>query len=292
MKRIRREARRNAFTFVGAILLAVLWSGCAGQATGSSEPIPQTQGGRILIISAMQAELAPVIQQTAVSVTTVVAHTTVYLGTIGTHQVVLAQCGESVVNAALMTQAVLDRWPISHVIFTGIGGRINLNLELCDVVVPAHWVEYEMLYAAETSPGVYTPPWWFTEVLPPFGMMYPENVGVNLQDDVTTHVQWFDADPGLLDLAASIPGLYVGGVGMSGPTLVENVEYADYQLSTWGADSCDMESAAVAHVAAVNDVPFIIFRALSDTVGNDNVYCLQAFSRSADAAIALINLIP
>jgi adenosylhomocysteine nucleosidase len=48
---------------------------------------------------------------------------------------------------------------------------------------------------------------------------------------------------------------------------VDNAGYRDYAWSTWSTDALDMESAAVAHVAKVNGVPFIVFRSLSDLAG-------------------------
>jgi adenosylhomocysteine nucleosidase len=63
------------------------------------------------------------------------------------------------------------------------------------------------------------------------------------------------------------PTIKVGGQGVSGPTFVDNAEYREYVWTVWSADALDMESAAVAHVATVNAVPFIIFRSLSDLAG-------------------------
>ena len=40
-------------------------------------------------------------------------------------------------------------------------------------------------------------------------------------------------------------------------------------MQHFGAEVLDMESAAVAHVAYVNGVPFIAFRSLSDLAGGD-----------------------
>jgi len=59
----------------------------------------------------------------------------------------------------------------------------------------------------------------------------------------------------------------VGGNGVSGPTFVDNAAYREYVWNTWQADALDMESSAVAHVATVNGVPFVIFRSLSDLAG-------------------------
>jgi len=59
----------------------------------------------------------------------------------------------------------------------------------------------------------------------------------------------------------------VGGNGVSGPTFVDNAAYRKWVWDTFQADALDMETAAVAHVADVNRVPYIAFRSLSDLAG-------------------------
>ncbi len=95
---------------------------------------------------------------------------------------------------------------------------------------------------------------------------------------------WFSVDPELLAVAEGIedlellsekdgaklsyvPKLVVGGNGISGMTFVDNASYRDWAFENFQADCLDMETAAVGHVAYVNDVPFIAFRSLSDLAG-------------------------
>jgi len=59
----------------------------------------------------------------------------------------------------------------------------------------------------------------------------------------------------------------VGGNGVSGQAFVDNAEFRDYVFRTFQAQVLDMETAAIAHVAYANDVPFIGFRSLSDLAG-------------------------
>ena len=63
------------------------------------------------------------------------------------------------------------------------------------------------------------------------------------------------------------PKLVVGGTGVSGMSFVDNAEYRTWVFKTFNAACLDMESAAVAHVAYVNHIPFIAFRSLSDLAG-------------------------
>jgi adenosylhomocysteine nucleosidase len=56
---------------------------------------------------------------------------------------------------------------------------------------------------------------------------------------------------------------------VSGPTFVDNEEYREWVWDALHADVLDMESAAVAHVAYANNVPFIAFRGVSDLAGGE-----------------------
>ena len=63
------------------------------------------------------------------------------------------------------------------------------------------------------------------------------------------------------------PRIVVGGYGVSGGVFIDNATFRTWAFETFGARVLDMESAAVAHVAYANDVPFIAIRSLSDLAG-------------------------
>ncbi len=210
---------------------------------------------------------------------------------------------------------------VERIVFSGIAGGVNPGLRIGDVVIPAKWAEYqENLFARETAPGVFTPPPWFQVTLPNFGMMFPESVGittVNGQPDKETGTTWFNADPDMLAITQQVAGtvsldqctsqgvcldeapiVKTGGNGVSGPTFVDNAAYREYAWATWSADALDMESAAVAHVATVNGVPFIIFRSLSDLAGGGpgenevGIFFGLAANNSARVMTAFISALP
>jgi adenosylhomocysteine nucleosidase len=59
----------------------------------------------------------------------------------------------------------------------------------------------------------------------------------------------------------------VGGRGVSGTAFLANPHYRRYLFEQIQAETVDMETAALAHVALVNRVPYIAFRSLSDLAG-------------------------
>jgi len=65
------------------------------------------------------------------------------------------------------------------------------------------------------------------------------------------------------------PQLVVGGRGVSGTAFLANPAYRSYLFEELGAQTVEMETAALAHVAYANAVPYIAFRSLSDLAGGE-----------------------
>jgi adenosylhomocysteine nucleosidase len=197
----------------------------------------------------------------------------------------------SMVNAAMTTQAAIDRFKVTRVVFSGIAGGVDPALDVGDVVVAEQWGQYlENALAREVAPGKFEPPQGellAAEKLPPFGMMYPRGVVVTRAPGQVERRVWFPADPAMLATAREVAGkirlkrcaaerclakeprVVVGGNGVSGQSFVDNAAVRTWTYDAFGAKVLDMESAAVAQVAYVNATPFIAFRSLSDLAGGD-----------------------
>jgi adenosylhomocysteine nucleosidase len=220
--------------------------------------------------------------------TRVINGRTHYLGVLEGHDVVLMLSGFSMVNAAMTTQALLDRFPVHGIVFSGIAGGVNPGLRVGDVTIPAQWGNYqEQVFGRATTNGfdAGTMAGEFAN----FGMMFPRGSSVAVLDtrpDSLDRRFWFPVDSSALHTAIDIartvtlarctasgeclahePNVVVGGNGVSGPTFVDNAAYREYAWQTFRADALDMETAAVALVAYQNRVPYIAFRSLSDLAG-------------------------
>jgi len=265
-----------------ALVLSIVLAGCATP-SASIDATP-----RIAVISAFEPELGLLlakVEQPRKSSVNGVEFTT---GVLQGKPVVLFLSGVSMTNAAMNTQLALDRFKISHLVFSGIAGGVNPQLNIGDVVVAQRWGQYlEVLMARETAPGRYQVPDRMKDyVFPNFGMMFPRPVEVRSAARPELVKQfWFDADPALLEVARRIgkvplatcdaqrnclghaPHLVIGGNGVSGQAFVDNAAFREYAYKTFQANVLDMETAGVAMVAHSNGVPFIAFRSLSDLAG-------------------------
>jgi adenosylhomocysteine nucleosidase len=63
------------------------------------------------------------------------------------------------------------------------------------------------------------------------------------------------------------PRLLIGGRGVSATIFLANAQYRTYLHEVLQAQTFEMETAALAHVALANGVPYIAFRSLSDLAG-------------------------
>jgi adenosylhomocysteine nucleosidase len=216
-------------------------------------------------------------------------------GTIGDQPVVLLLSGESMTNAAMAAQLVIDHFKVTRMLFSGIAGGIDPGLTIGDVVVPDRWAEYlEGVFARAQGQDFVLPDEEIHERIPAvralghFGMIYPRAVQIGHGDQVEQRL-WFPVDPGLLALARktvanvplthciranclrTTPRVVVGGAGISGSVFMDNAEFRAYAFKAYHAQVLDMETASVAQVAYSNGVPFLGFRSLSDLAGGGGV---------------------
>ena len=277
---------KKSFMLFGAAIL-VAWLGACRPSQGSQD-VMQDVTPRLAVLSAYQPELEALRDRMQVTDRRVIDGRTYYLGSLGGHEVVLLSTGVSMVNAAMTAQTALDHFAIRAIVFSGIAGGVNPELNIGDVVVPAQWGQYqESVFARQTADGWDTG--WAAEEFGHFGMMFPQPVAVTRhggRPDIEEAHFWFPVDSGMLDAAREIvqeaqlercakggecldhdPKVVVGGNGVSGQSFVDNAEYRLWVWETFQADALDMETAAAAHVAYVNGIPFLAFRSLSDLAG-------------------------
>ncbi len=245
---------------------------------------------RIAVISAFGAELEVLLNEADIKKTHALNGTAYNIGTLRGNDVVMFLSGVSMINAAMKTQVAIDHFNVERIVYSGIAGGVNPNYNIGDVVVPLQWGEYlESYFARETEPGVFTPPAYYEPEFPNYMWIYPSSVSVVQEGEEPDHYTekfWFQVDLEMLETAEKVaaavdleqcpseeiclqnpPQVHVGGHGVSGQSFVDNAEFREFAWDTFEADALDMETAAVAHVAFTNKVPYLAFRSLSDLAG-------------------------
>lgn len=195
------------------------------------------------IIGAMDEEVAKLKEHmTDVEVTTK-ASMDFYKGKLNDKEVVVVRSGIGKVNAAICTQILVDDFHISAVINTGIAGSLRAEINIGDIVLSTDALEHDMEATA-------------------FG--YP--VGQIPRMDTLA----FEADKKLIELAKECcakvnPDIqtFTGRV-VSGDQFIANKEKKEWLIENFAGYCTEMEGAAIAHCAYLNNIPFLVIRAISD----------------------------
>src|SRR6202047_3032614 len=137
-----------------ALCLSLAGATHAAPPTGVLDDTPRTA-----VMSAFAPELVALQQATTGKHSYVAGGTAFTTGVLEGKPVVLFLSGISMVTAAMTTQAALDRFHVTRIVFSGIAGGVDPGLDVGDVVAPGQWVQYlESVMARGDAPGHYAPP--------------------------------------------------------------------------------------------------------------------------------------
>ena len=163
------------------------------------------------------------------------------LGEYNGYAVVVAQCGIGKVFAAMCAQTMILQYSVSEIINVGVAGTLCKELGLLDIAISTAVVEHDM----DTSP-----------LGDPVGLIS----GINVIEMPACNrlVNQF------AKIATENKKNFVCGVIASGDQFIGNKEKKAFIHNTFRAIACEMEGAAIGHVCYVNNVDFVIIRAISD----------------------------
>ena len=205
-------------------------------------------------------------------------------GRIGAEPVVLAWTGVGKVNAAMTTTLLLEHFQPRQVIFTGIAGGVDPNLEPGDIVIARQTAYHDM------------------------GTLWPQGLeygGVKSRMTNEPNPVFFAADPMLLAVAQQAahsvafgaidlrngqrPPQVVVGTVVTGDVFVAAEKKAAELVETLGARAVEMEGAAVAQVCYQREVGCLVIRSISDKADNSAVMDKQLFyTRAAQNSARLV----
>jgi adenosylhomocysteine nucleosidase len=289
---INRWPSRLGLSGVGTIARLAIWAitcALAWPASACAQRLDQTP--RTVVMTAYAPEYDALAGAVTDARAFAVNGTGFLAGTLEGKPVLLMKSGVSVVNAAMTTQLVLDRFVVRRIVFSGIAGGVDPALDIGDVVVPAEWGQYLEASFARETPNGWKPPETIVGAPPNWHFIFPRGTRVTRADGSQPRMFTIPVDPALLALANTVvPGLtlsacvelsghrqclpraprvVVGGTGVTAGIFADNAEFRQYLATAWHARVLDMESASVIQVAYANEVPAIVFRSLSDLAGGD-----------------------
>jgi adenosylhomocysteine nucleosidase len=191
---------------------------------------------------------------------------TVTLGTVvsnrgNTLRVVATVAGMGTVAAGAATQHLITKYKPKAVLFSGIAGNLNKDLHIDDVVLGGtlRYLDSDMELIAASNPKM----------------------------------SEYHSDPRLIRIAEQSleeqGTKYIIGTLASGNHFIAGDKLTAEVKEQTDADAVDMEGAAVVHIAAKNDVPALVIRAMSDNADTEyESFRHFDISRFADTAASLV----
>ena len=217
----------------------------------------------------MKDEVAHLKNQMSDATITSKASMDFYEGTLGTKAVVVVQSGIGKVNAAVCAQILIDTFAVNYIINTGIAGSLLNEINIGDIVVSTDALQHdvdatEFGYPLGQIPQMETLSFKADEHL--------VNQAVASCREVNKHIAVFQ------------------GRVVSGDQFVADSDTKQKITSTFAGFCTEMEGAAIAQVAYLNQTPFVVIRAISDKADDSAKMDYPVFEKQAiENSVRLVN---
>ena len=218
------------------------------------------------IIGAMEIEVAILKSKLENTRVTKVGPMEFFEGKLAGCDVVIVMCGVGKVHAAMCTQVLCSRFGVNAIVNTGVAGSLDAELDICDVLVSTAAIQHDMDVT---------------------------HLGYDVGKVPGLDVQAFPADEKLMRYAfeaseAIRPGHTKLGRVATGDQFVNSKALKARIIETTGAKCTEMEGGAIAQVAYVNQVSFVILRAISDKADDSADMDYPTFEKLAAANCAAV----
>lgn len=220
---------------------------------------------RVGIIGAMDIETKLLLSQVDVIDKKKFAGFTYHVCQLNTVELIITTCGIGKVNAASCTQIMIDRFEPTAIINTGVAGGMREGINVCDVVISDEVTHYDV---RKKQMRVHFP---YKESFMPCNTLFKSALA---------------ATQAITDGAFQC---HTGKI-VSGESFVDTHALKVKIKDEYSPACVDMESSAIAHVADINAVPFIIFRSISDHADANATISYEAFEEKAANHSAMIVL--
>lgn len=224
------------------------------------------------IIGAMAVEVENLIAIMAEEKTETISSVTYHIGKIKNISCVVAQCGIGKVAAAVCAQTMILKYQPRAVINIGVAGGMGQGVHIGDIVVSNGLVQHDVDTSALGDQK---------------GMIS----GINL---VT-----IPASERLLHLVLSTAKQFYGngiheGIIATGDQFIGTAEKLKQIAADFSAAACEMEGGSIAQVCYLNQMEFVVIRAISDNADDnaENDYASFTVSSAQKLTALIKELLP
>lgn len=195
------------------------------------------------IIGAMDEEVAKLKEKMTEVEVKEKASMSFFEGRLNGKRAVVVRSGIGKVNAAVCAQILIDNYKADMLVNTGVAGALHCELNIGDIVLSSDALHHDMDVT---------------------GFGYEPGMIPRMKESI------FTADKNILLKTKEIcekvnPEIktHIGRV-VSGDCFVSGSERKKYIFETFGGYCTEMEGAAIAQTSYLNNIPFLIIRAISD----------------------------
>lgn len=212
------------------------------------------------IIGAMEEEVSQLKEKMEDIRITKRASMDFYEGTLRGKKAVVVRSGIGKVNAGICAQILVDVFEVDAIINTGIAGSLNKDINIGDIVLSTDVLQHDVDAT---------------------GFGYGKGQIPRME------VLSFRADEKLRELAAEAcrevnPDIHVfEGRIASGDQFICDQKVKDDIVTEFGGFAVEMEGAAIGQAAYLNNVPFLIIRAISDKADGSAQVDYPTFEKEA-----------
>jgi MTA/SAH nucleosidase len=221
------------------------------------------------IIGAMEEEITNLKSHMEVFDVQTIAGMSFFKGAVKGTELVLVRSGIGKVNAGICTQILASVFNVDTVINTGIAGSLNASIDIGDIVVSTSLVQYDV---------------------------DARNFGYKLGEIPRMNIIEFPADKELTDKTESVftaldlgVKLYKGMIATGDKFVSEDSLKAEI-VNNFHAYCVEMEGAAIAQAAMLNNMKCVVIRAISDKADNSANVDYRTFEAKAIENMSKISL--
>ena len=222
------------------------------------------------IIGAMESEVALLMEKMELERTEEISGLQFHIGKLAGKNVIVVMCSVGKVNAALCAQTLAQVYKVDRLVNIGVAGALDVRANVFDVVVSE-----ELCY---------------------------HDASLSVLEDNPPYTSKFVADHDLLrwaviatcEVADGKFSCFIGRI-VTGDHFISDAAVKADIVERLNPMCVEMEGAAVAHVATVNKIPFVVIRSMSDKADDSaemsfDEFVLGAAQNSAQIIIKMLEI--
>lgn len=263
--------QKSIAVIICTLLAACFFSSCgtgnntgAGKNTGTGKDAGNVKTG---IIGAMDVEVNFLKDAMTDKKINTIAGMEFCEGKLDDTDVIVVKCGMGKVNAGICAQILVDQYHVGRVINTGVAGSLDAEINIGDIVISTDTVQHDF-------------------DLTPIGykrgeLNSPRMIAIPADEKMRT-----TAAEAVREVAPDIQA-FEGRI-CTGDQFIASKEQKKAIVSEFQGLCCEMEGGAIAQVCYLNDIPFVIIRAISDKADDSEEVSFKAFEEAAAVHCAAI----